>query len=311
MDPITILASVGVSGAITLISELMAQGRENEARALMDEAQRQVDAVALPEFQKAVVEQIGPTAFETITVDPALRQAQLGALTKLGQIAEEGGMTLADKAALNRITGQLSRRDAAARQAIMENMAARGTLGSGAELAQRLSAQQESSQLASERGLDVAAQAQQRALNAIMQRGQLGGSIRAQEYAEAANRAQAQDAIARYNAEARQRAQAYNLGIPLAKYQTEMERAKARAGIRAGNIQGEYAAGQGIRAAGAGYGAAAGKLAGALAGADWRGEDTGTPSGGQPRGYSLDESLQPTKKSRIGSYTTAGGNDWY
>ena len=267
MDPISLTAAgvgLGIAGIASIVGELMAQGKREEAQQYLQQAEASMEATQIPELQRAVAEQIGSTAFEQIKTDPALRRAQMGALSKLGQIAEEGGMTLEDKAALNQITGQLSRQQAGARQAIMENMAARGTLGSGAELAQRLSAQQESAQQASQRGLDVAAMAQRRAFDAIMQRGQLGGSIRAQEYGEASNRAQAQDAIARYNADARQRSQAYNLDLPMKEYDMRRQRDRERAALkerRAGAALGEA---QETRQAAAGYGTAAGRGAGLL-----------------------------------------------
>lgn len=265
MDPLTIGAiGLGVAGIAAVVGELMAQGKREEAQQYLQQAEASMDATQIPELQRAVAEQIGSTAFEQIKTDPALRRAQMGALSKLGQIAEEGGMTLEDKAALNQITGQLSRQQAGARQAIMENMAARGTLGSGAELAQRLSAQQESAQQASQRGLDVAAMAQRRALDAIMQRGQLGGSIRAQEYGEASNRAQAQDAIARYNADARQRAQAYNLDLPMQEYNMRRQRDLQKAAVKERRAATALGEAQETRQAAAGYGSAAGRGAGLL-----------------------------------------------
>lgn len=269
MDPVSLSilgAGIGIQGIAAIVTELMAQGKRDEAYRLMNQAEAQLDATQIPELQNAIAEQLGPSGFEQIKTDSALRRAQMGALGKLGQIAESGGMTLEDKAVLNQITGQLSRQQAGARQAVMENMAARGTLGSGAELAQRLSAQQESAQQAGQRGLDVAAMAQRRALDAIMQRGQLGGSIRTQDYGEAANRAQAQDTIARYNADARQRAQAYNLTIPEREYAMRRERDLERAAMRQRKAQMALGEAQETRQAGAGYGTAAGQAGGYAAG---------------------------------------------
>jgi len=52
--------------------------------------------------------------------------------------------------------------------------------------------------------LDVSAQAQSRALQALMQGGQLGGQIRQQDFGEQSEKAQAQDAINRFNTANRQ-----------------------------------------------------------------------------------------------------------
>jgi len=266
MDPLTIaLIGMGVSAVGTLITELIAGGKEEEARRVMNAAAQIYDDVELPQLERAVAEQVGPTALERITVDPAYKAAQMEALGKLGQISEEGGFTLADKAALNKTLGALSRRDAAARAAIAENMQARGTLGAGAELAQRLAAQQESSQMASERGMDIAAQAQQRALNAIMQRGQMAGEMRGQEYGEQERLAQARDAISRYNADASRNAQMYNLGLAQQQFENKRGLAQLKANAKLGQAQELMQQGQGTRQAGGAYTQAAAKGAQAAA----------------------------------------------
>jgi hypothetical protein len=302
MDPIItpMLIGMGVSAVGTLITELIASGKEEEARKVMNEAAQIFDEVELPKLEQAVAEQVGPTALERITVDPAYKSAQMEALSKLGQISDEGGFTLADKAALNKTLGALSRRDAGARAAIAENMQARGTLGAGAELAQRLAAQQESSQMASERGMDVAAQAQQRALNAIMQRGQMAGQMRGQEYGEQERLAQARDAIERYNAGARTGAQGYNLGLAQQQYENQMGRARARAGAKLGQAGAMMQEGQGTRQAGGAYTAGASKMV------EQYYDKKNNNKYASPSGYSLDEHGNPVGENRIGSYTTAG-----
>jgi len=309
MDPIItpLLIGMGVSAVGTLITELVAGGKEEEARRVMNEAAKIYDAVELPQLERAVAEQVGPTALERITVDPAYKAAQMEALTKLGQISEEGGFTLADKAALNKTLGALSRRDAGARAAIAENMQARGTLGAGAELAQRLAAQQESSQMASERGMDIAAQAQQRALDAIMRRGQMAGEMRGQEYGEQERLAQARDAIARYNAGARASAQQYNLGLGQQQFENKRGLAQLRANAKLGQAKELMQQGEGARQAGGAYTQAVGKgVETAMKYGDYGGGGYASTSG-----YSLDEYGNPVNKNRVGSYSTAGGRGRY
>lgn len=260
MDPVSLIA-LGVGGVATLIGELFAGGKEAEARRILDEAAKLYDAVDLPKLEQAVAQEIGPSAFESISTDPAYKTAQLDALNRLGQIAEEGGLTLADKAAMNQIMGQLSRRDAAARAATKEEMQARGTLGAGAELASRLAAQQDTSQLASERGMATAAQAQQRALDAIMRRGEMAGGLRSQEYGEKSDVARAKDIINQYNASARERAQSYNLGLPQQQFANQMALTGAKVSTKTGQGNRAMQEGQGIRMAAGGYGQAASDFA--------------------------------------------------
>ena len=299
MDPFItpILIGLGIQGIATLVGEMMASGKEAEAREIMAQAAKMYDAVDLPKLEQAVAQELGPSGFERIAVDPAYKSAQLDALARLGQIADEGGMTLADKAAMNQITGQLARRDAAARGAIREDMQARGTLGAGAELASRLAAQQESSQIASERGLGVAAQAQQRALDAIMNRGAMAGDIRRQEYGEQSDLARARDMINQYNASAKERAQGYNLGLAQQQFQNQMGLTAAKANAKLGQGTQMMGEAQNIRKGAAGFGAAGGQFGQAAAMGAMGGPGG---SGASGAGYALDETGRPVGSTRVG-----------
>lgn len=137
--------------------------------------------------------------FEDIAVDPRLKEQQIAALAGLEEIAQGGGMTLADEAALARIQSQAAAADRGRREAILQSSRQRGTSGSGMELLAQLQSAQGATDLASQQGLDVAGMAQKRALDALMQGGQLAGDIRGQEFGEQAQRAQALDAIQRFN----------------------------------------------------------------------------------------------------------------
>ena len=136
--------------------------------------------------------------------DPRLRDAQLAALGRLEQIGAEGGLTAQDRAALQEANMAQDVRARGAREAILQNMAARGMSGSGAELLSQLTGQQAQAQQGAMTGLQTAALGRQRALEAILGAGQLGGSIRSQDFDEAARKAEAQDIINRFNAANRQ-----------------------------------------------------------------------------------------------------------
>lgn len=142
----------------------------------------------------------GPTNLAGIEVDPRLVDAQMGALTSLQGIADSGGLTLADEAALNRIQSQTAQADRGRREAIMQNMRASGMGGSGMDLLAQLQSSQAATDSASQQGLDVAGMAQQRALDAIMRGGGLAGDIRGQQFGEQATIRSAQDEIDAFNA---------------------------------------------------------------------------------------------------------------
>jgi len=165
----------------------------------------------------------GQSKMAGISLDPVTRQAQLSALNELQGISSSGGMRLNDQAMLDQAMGQVATDAAGRNQAVQQGMARRGMGGSGMELAAKLMNQQNASQLNSQAGLASAGMAQQRALEAIMQGGQLGGQMRGQDWQQASEAARAQDAINQFNTQnsigAQQRniagqnqAQATNLG---------------------------------------------------------------------------------------------------
>lgn len=161
-----------------------------------------------PEMQQLI--NLGPSAMDSVNTDPRLKQAQLNALSQLGEIGQNG-MTLQDQSNLQKIQTQVGQQDRGAREAILQNNARRGTSGSGFELAAQLASQQASGDRAAQAGLDVAAQAQSRALEAILKGGDLSGSMRSQDFGEQSAKAQAQDAISRFNAQNSQNVQGQNV----------------------------------------------------------------------------------------------------
>ena len=161
------------------------------------ELYQQIATIA-PEMVQA--QELGPTAMESVAVDPALRKAQMNALLRLQQVGEEGGMTATDRARLAQIESEQQATLRGQEGAIMQNLATRGMGGGMQEMVARQLAVQAGANRAAQQGLDVKAQAEQRALQAIMQSGQLGGQMAGQEFGQQAQIAAAKDAIARFNA---------------------------------------------------------------------------------------------------------------
>ncbi|CAB4200097.1 hypothetical protein UFOVP1351_24 [uncultured Caudovirales phage] len=174
-----------------------------------------------PELEQALTQ--GRSEMAGVSTDPRLRDAQMAALAGLQDVANNGGMSATDRARWNQMQSELNQNEQGNRGAIMQDMARRGQAGSGMELAAQLMNQQASAQRASQQGMDVKAQAEQRALQALMQSGDMAGAMRGQEFGEKSAAAQAQDAINRFNVQNRQQvmggnvdrrnsAQASNLG---------------------------------------------------------------------------------------------------
>lgn len=145
-----------------------------------------------------------PSAFEAISTDPALKQAQFDALNQLQDITSSGGLTATDKAKLNQIGSEEAAKAKGAREAILQGMQARGAGGSGAELLAQLQNAQDAATRQSQRDMDVAALAEQRALDALVQQGNMAGSMQQQDFSQQAQKAQAQDAISQFNTQNRQ-----------------------------------------------------------------------------------------------------------
>ncbi len=219
------------------------------------------------EAQAALVDK---NAYEDISVDPTMRGAQMEALQGLQDVYHEGGLTSIDRARLQQIQDEQASVEKGQREAIMDNARRRGVSGSGMEIASQLMAQQGAADRSGRAGLETAAMAQQRALEAMMESGRMGGQIEDRDYQQKAAKAQAANAIAQFNASntqqvnmantaAKNAAQAANLGerqriadtntsqtnlnrarnadLIQTKFQNDMEKAKAVAGAATNSAQ--------------------------------------------------------------------------
>lgn len=179
-----------------------------EAQQLVLEKYRQA-GVLTPEMEATITQ--GPSRMEQVSTDPRLKTAQMGVLSKLAQLGEQG-LSAEDRMVFDELTRQTAQQEQARQQGILQNMAARGMGGSGAELAAQLSSSQAAADRQSREGMNLAAQAQKNALNAILQRGSLAGDLRSQDFGEQAKVASAADEIARFNAANRQSVEGRNVG---------------------------------------------------------------------------------------------------
>lgn len=141
-----------------------------------------------------------------IQVPQELINQQYSTLKQLNDIATHGGLTATDRAQLNDIFIQQSTQARGARDAAGQEYAMRGMGGSGMEVLRREMADQSAVGAASKQGTDVAALAQQRALQALTQGGALAGSMRTQDFSEQQAKASAQDQINNFNTQMAQQA---------------------------------------------------------------------------------------------------------
>ncbi len=271
MIPALIGAGLGLVGMINQQNQQKAQTEAmNRAQDIINQVPLPVLKEYYPELYQQVVTlvpeaeqavELGPTALTGISTDLALRQAQMNALLKLQEVGQTG-MTATDQARLAQIQSEQQAALRGEQGAITQNLATRGMGGGMSELVAKQIAAQGAANRMSQAGLDVKAQAEQRALQGIMQSGQLGGQMQQQEFGQQAQVAAAKDAIARFNAANLQqvgssnvaarnlaqqqnaqiaqqmaqqsvaeknKAQMYNLGLAQQQYQNQLAKATGQA----------------------------------------------------------------------------------
>lgn len=166
-----------------------------------------------PGYQNLTAQHLGPSQLGSIQMDPQARVDEQAAEAQLQDIANRGGLSLADRASLNNIESTLSRNAQARNNSLANQFAAKGQFGSGAQMAMELANNQNAAQNANQHGEDIAAQAQQRAMDAVLKKGAMSRELANDDYSRKAQAAQANDAIARYNASMATDASKYNNSI--------------------------------------------------------------------------------------------------
>jgi hypothetical protein len=223
-----VLGGAGVIGSIAA-SDQARQAARSQRRAA-EQAMNIVGAVELPDIekQKLVLEQLAatgeytpemlqalsldPSAMEQISIDPRLKSAQMEALGQLGELSK-GGLSASDAAAFELARRQTESAAQARDQQLMQNLQQRGINGGGAKIAMRRASGAEASDRQNMANLEILKAAQQRALEALSQSGNLAGSIRGQEYGEQSDLARSRDIINQFNTENQQRTQQANVGL--------------------------------------------------------------------------------------------------
>lgn len=152
------------------------------------------------EAERADLVTAGPSAMESVSTDPRLKDQQMASLAALKDLADNGGMNAQDEANLERVKSEVGQADRGRREAILQNAAARGMGGGGMELLAQLDSSQAATDRSAQRGLDINGMAQARALDAMMKGGDLAGNVRGQDFGEQSQIAQAKDTIAKFNA---------------------------------------------------------------------------------------------------------------
>lgn len=180
-----------------------------------DERRRQLEQIernrrlyeGLPteiDFIEEGVENLGPSAYEQIQEDPALRDAQLRTMQSLQGIADAGGLDAGARADIAQAQAANAATSRAQTGNLMDQFRRQGGASSGNALLASLQAQQANTDRAGMEGLQAAGMGAQRKLQALNDVGALASGVRGQDYRVAGDKAGAQDNVASYNAQARQ-----------------------------------------------------------------------------------------------------------
>jgi hypothetical protein len=194
-----------------------------QAQANLEKAIKDIEALQIPDIEKQKLqlqlmsdagfleaEQLGRE--EEIAVDPRLRQAQMDALSQLRERGQTG-LTEEDKAVQDIMLRDVSAQEQAGQKAIMQGMAERGALDSGAQLAAQLGSQQSSYTRAANQASQNAIAAAQARREALSQAGNMAQGMEATQFGQGQSERSYRQAIDQFNLANRQDIAAKNLGI--------------------------------------------------------------------------------------------------
>lgn len=238
------------------IGDALASGDKQKARDLMQQVVDEYgpEALKVPELA-ALTPHLGPSKMESVYADPRAVQAQVEALNEMQRASRADNLEF--RAAANAAEDFANQQAGAQQGAIQQQLQARGMGGSGVDFALRQQAGQNAANRAAQQGFSAAMEGRRQALDSLQNYGSMAERMRGQSFGEGAARANAADAVAKFNEMGR-----------VAGSQQDFEnrfgvtRAKTGAmGQQAGYLAGEAAqTRQDARDMGAGVGQAAGAV---------------------------------------------------
>lgn len=265
------------------------------------------------QFKSLVAQQLGPSALSQIAPDAQAREAQQAQLAQLDEISRSGGLTLADKAALNEIEQTLSRNNAARNNSIANQFAARGQLGAGEQLATQLSGAEQAGEQANKRGESIAADAQKRAMQAVLEKGTAARAMSNDDYQRKKAAAEAADSIALHNAQFATDADKYNNMLKEQQFDEGLKKLAGETGLTTSMNQALLGQGQqsantqaGLAYGGTGLVNSLSRLGGGRRGGG--GGGGGGDSGGDTRSAQTNDS-DPNNGSTGDANGSGGGDD--
>jgi len=228
MEPISALLTAA-GPLVALIGRAIAEGDYQKARELRQQALDEYGEDMLPVLDSVVAQEVGPSAFANIKEDAGLRGAQTDAVAELRNVYDTEGNTPADQAAMRVAQNEVNARAASDYANNAQRLARTGQQGNAA-LSSALAASSGADAVGATADMAGRAQvaARQRALQALLQSGNMAGDVRGQDFQVAGAKAGAQDRINQFNAGQRTDAANQNNQNALSKFGAGMALKNAR-----------------------------------------------------------------------------------
>lgn len=210
-----------VNMGINVIGRSAAEGKAREGEEAQWQAYLEQLGILTPQLDVLDLQQQDGTNLSEIEEDARLRDYQMKALEQLGDIVAAGGqMTDQDRAAYQAARNNAGMIDAGLRGAAAQRAAQLG--GPQNSYVGDLMASQAAVNQANDAGVKAASDSRDRYLKAIDALGGQSSGTRAQDYTVAANAANAQDAINRFNTGMRWDTAKYNQGLSQQNFMNQM-----------------------------------------------------------------------------------------
>lgn len=199
----TASAGGGIGGEVgdalgTLIGELFGAGADREqATKYMQEILGLYSGYDANEQ----VSTLGPSAFNGIRQDPNLRSQENATLAHLRGLVDSGGLDARAKANLDAVQRNNAEASFGQQRAIDARAARRGAAAPGLDILSAQVAAQGAADRNAASGLNIAADAEDRALQAAVGSGNMAGRMARDDWGRAADVAGANDAVSRFNAQ--------------------------------------------------------------------------------------------------------------
>lgn len=210
--------------AVGLKKDTAGQAEAEAAQRTMQEALKRMESVDLPDYEKMQLaleeaelvgkydpEALQNSAYEDIVTDPSISEAQRSVLEEMQDLGTTG-LGAEDMAAYRDLSRGVGAQEQARQESILQQMAQRGTMDSGAQLAAQLSSSQSSANQAAAQADRIAQASAEARRSALGQSANLASGMRQSEFGEKAQVASAKDLINKFNVQTRNQAEIHNLG---------------------------------------------------------------------------------------------------